>query len=58
VRGLGRMDRVPSGEKRLLAAASRLYGQGLPLREEDLRRVAAPYGPWQGYWAHYLRAAS
>ncbi len=58
VRGLGRMDRVPSGEKRLLAAASRLYGQGRTLTEEDLRRIAAPYGPWQGYWAHYLRAAS
>ena len=58
VRGLGRMDRVPSGEKRLLAAASRLYGQGRPLLEEDLRRIATPYGPWQGYWAHYLRAAA
>jgi DNA-3-methyladenine glycosylase II len=52
------MDRVPSGEKRLLAAASRLYGQGRPLKEDDLHRIAAPYGPWQGYWAHYLRAAS
>jgi DNA-3-methyladenine glycosylase II len=58
VRGLGRMDRVPSGEKRLLAAASRLYGQGRTLKEDDLPRIAASYGPWQGYWAHYLRAAS
>jgi DNA-3-methyladenine glycosylase II len=55
IRGLGRMAETPV-EKSLLAAASRAYGR--PLTEAELRRIAAGYGPWQGYWAHYLRAAS
>ena len=34
------------------------YGKGLPLAEEEFENLAARYGPWQGYWAHYLRVAS
>ncbi len=56
LRGLGRMERVPA-ERRLLEAASAIYGRGRPLAREDVERLAARYGPWQGYWAHYLRAA-
>ncbi|CNF90126.1 diguanylate cyclase [Mycobacterium tuberculosis] len=54
VRGLGRTDEVPV-EKALLGAASRAYGRALT--EARLRELAERYGPWQGYWAHYLRAA-
>ena len=58
LRGLGRMERLPLGERRLAEAVSAAYGEGRNLTEGDLRRIAARYGPWQGYWAHYLRAAS
>ncbi|GAA2157531.1 DNA-3-methyladenine glycosylase family protein [Actinomadura napierensis] len=55
IRGLGRMDEMPL-EKELRAAASRAYGR--PLTDAQLERIADGYGPWQGYWAHYLRAAA
>jgi DNA-3-methyladenine glycosylase II len=54
IRGLGRMDQIPI-DKPLLSTASRAYGR--PMTEAEVRSVAARYGPWQGYWAHYLRAA-
>ncbi len=57
LRGLGRMERVPA-EKRLLEAVAGVYGQGRTMTSRDVERIAARYGPWQGYWAHYLRAAS
>ncbi|MFB4296764.1 DNA-3-methyladenine glycosylase family protein [Actinomadura sp. NTSP31] len=55
IRGLGRMDEPPL-EKALRGAASRAYGR--PLSDADLQRIADGYAPWQGYWAHYLRAAA
>jgi DNA-3-methyladenine glycosylase II len=58
VRGLGRMERVPLTEARLFEAASRVYGHGEELNRDDLMRLADKYGPWQGYWAHYIRVAS
>jgi DNA-3-methyladenine glycosylase II len=58
VRGLGRMERVPLTEARLFEAASRVYGHGEELSRVDLMRLADKYGPWQGYWAHYIRVAS
>jgi DNA-3-methyladenine glycosylase II len=58
LRGLGRMERVPFTEKRLLEAASRVYGQGEAMTRQSIQSIAQKYGSWQGYWAHYLRAAS
>jgi DNA-3-methyladenine glycosylase II len=58
VRGLGRMEHVPLTEKRLIEAASKVYGHGEELSREDLKRLAERYGPWQGYWAHYLRVGT
>ncbi|MBI5667731.1 MAG: DNA-3-methyladenine glycosylase 2 family protein [Chloroflexi bacterium] len=55
LRGLGQMDRLPPGEKRILQAAERVYGRSLD--EDELQRLAQPYGAHRGYWAHYLRAA-
>lgn len=55
IRGLGRMDETPV-EKALLRAASRAYGRALT--GARLRELAERYGPWQGYWAHYLRAGA
>lgn len=59
LRGLGRTERAILEDPknpyviRLLEAANRFYG---PLSIGGLREKAAHYGPWQGYWAHYLRA--
>jgi DNA-3-methyladenine glycosylase II len=53
-RGLGRGDRLPFTPQ-LEVAARRVYGP--EVSPPELRRLAAPYGPWQGYWALYLRAA-
>lgn len=58
VRGLGRMERVPLTETRLIEAASKEYGHGEELSRNELKRIADKYGSWQGYWAHYLRVAS
>ena len=58
VRGLGRMEYIPLTETRLLEAASKVYGHGEELSREDLKRLAERYGPWQGYWAHYLRVGT
>ncbi|MQY09099.1 DNA-3-methyladenine glycosylase family protein [Actinomadura macrotermitis] len=55
LRGLGRTDETPD-EKQLKEAASRVYGR--PLSGEQVQRLGAAYGPWQGYWAHYLRATA
>jgi DNA-3-methyladenine glycosylase II len=56
IRALGRMERATT-EEALLRAAGRVYGPqaGTP---DGLQELAAQYGPYQGYWAHYLRAAS
>lgn len=55
LRGLGRMERAPLDEVKLLSAARRVYG---PEQTADsLQKIAERYGQWQGYWAHYLRAA-
>ena len=58
VRGLGHMEHVPLTEKRLLEAASKVYGHGEALNRDDLKRLADTYGSWQGYWAHYIRVGS
>jgi len=58
VRGLGRMEHVPLTETRLIEAASKVYGRGEELSRNELKRLADKYGPWQGYWAHYIRVAS
>jgi DNA-3-methyladenine glycosylase II len=57
IRGLGRMERASFAEQRLLDGAAKLYGQGQPLSRDEVERIAERYGAWQGYWAHYLRAA-
>lgn len=57
LRGLGRPQRVPI-ERRTVEAVSKVYGGGKLLTEGQVRELAQGYGEWQGYWAHYLRAAS
>ncbi|ULH17631.1 hypothetical protein MF271_19630 (plasmid) [Deinococcus sp. KNUC1210] len=61
LRGLGRMDDpLPQDPdslfvQEIMNAASRVYG---PLSADALQAHACRYGVWQGYWAHYLRAAA
>lgn len=55
LRSLGRIDRAPVAEKMMFEAVSRLYNSGKPVKAEEVQRIAAPYSPYQGYWAHYLR---
>jgi DNA-3-methyladenine glycosylase II len=57
IRGLGRVERVPAPEDELSRAASRLYRGGQPLPSDDLRQLLDRYGPYQGYWAFYVRNA-
>jgi len=56
LRGLGRMEKI-AVEKRLLKAASKVYGRGRTLTQSVLDQMAEKYGPWKGYWAYYLRTA-
>jgi DNA-3-methyladenine glycosylase II len=54
IRGLGRTGSVtPDTEAR--RAVARVYGH--QVTDEELDRLAAPYGPWKGYWLHYLRVS-
>lgn len=54
VRGLGRSEEI-SADRESKLAASRVYGR--TLTEGEYLELAARYGRWRGYWAHYLRAA-
>lgn len=53
IRGLGRMERIEL-DKEMGRALQRVYRR--PVDEAEFRRLAEHYGPWQGYWGHYLRA--
>lgn len=55
LRGLGRTERVPVSDARLMQQVSRRYG--IEEDAENVRQLAKRYGAYQGYWAHYLRAA-
>jgi DNA-3-methyladenine glycosylase II len=55
LRGLGRMEKL-SVEKRLIAAAARVYGR--PMTAQRLHVIAERYGRWKGYWAYYLRTVA
>lgn len=57
IRGLGRVERVSFIEKPLLKAIAQFYGPAHAI-SKTAQRLADRYGPWQGYWAHYLRVAS
>lgn len=54
LRGLGRMETVPLNDERIVAAARRVYGD---VSIAELREIADLFGPYQGYWGHYLRVA-
>jgi len=56
LRGLGRMEQLPVGEARLGQAAAKVYGH--TLSDAELAELARRYGPYQGYWAHYLRVGA
>jgi DNA-3-methyladenine glycosylase II len=58
LRGLGRMEKVPVSEKKIMAAASRLYGHGRDLTRTEVEKIVERYGPYKGYWAHYMRVGS
>lgn len=55
IRGLGQTEVLPQ-EPELIRAAAKAYGRSLTAA--DLIPLAEPYAPYQGYWAHYLRASS
>ena len=57
IRSLGRMERIPYGDRSLMRIAGHVYGDGRPLPAEEVQRLADHYGDLQGYWAHYLRVA-
>jgi len=50
IRGLGRTE-VSTDEKMLQSQVSKYYGH------TDIKRLAAHYGPYQGYWGFYVRNA-
>ena len=57
IRSLGRMERIPYGDRSLMRIAGHVYGDGRPLPAEEVQLLADHYGDLQGYWAHYLRVA-
>jgi DNA-3-methyladenine glycosylase II len=55
IRSLGRMERIPYGDRSLMSIAGHIYGNGQPLPTDEVQRLADHYGDLQGYWGHYLR---
>lgn len=55
LRGLGRMEQLPVDDTRITQAVGKAYNAGEPVDTATLKRLAERYGPWRGYWAHYLR---
>lgn len=55
LRGFGRASVLPADDAGLRAAVGDVYDVDDP-SEEEVRRLAEPYGEYRGYWAHYLRA--
>jgi DNA-3-methyladenine glycosylase II len=53
LRGIGRMERLPIGEKMLKKEIHSLYRE-----TADVSKASDFYGGHVGYWAHYLRAAT
>lgn len=51
LRGLGHVNSFPANEARILGAFHQFYGR------QDIQTIAPNYAEYQGYWAHYLRAA-
>ncbi|MCC6188939.1 MAG: DNA-3-methyladenine glycosylase 2 family protein [Anaerolineales bacterium] len=51
MRGLGRMEGLPPGDRHIEAAVAECYGP------TPLNALARRYAPYQGYWAHYLLVA-
>jgi len=62
LRGFGRADAaLPLGttetfDRELLQAGRAVYGASVTA--DDLATLAARYGPYQGWWGHYLRVGS
>jgi DNA-3-methyladenine glycosylase II len=52
IQGLGRMEQASYTDKKLLSAVAKVYGKSIA--REDVPKLAAQYGKWQGYWASYL----
>jgi DNA-3-methyladenine glycosylase II len=55
LRGLGKMERLPHGDTRLVGVAAQLYERQLTW--PTLEQLAERYGDLKGYWSHYLRIA-
>lgn len=56
LRGFGRLSGIPRTERRLREAVSDRYGlEAEEASDADLDRLSEPYGPLEGYWAHYIR---
>jgi DNA-3-methyladenine glycosylase II len=55
LRGLGKMERLPHGDTRLVAAAAQAYERTLTW--PAVEQLAGRYHAHKGYWAHYLRIA-
>lgn len=56
LRGFGRLDRVPTSERRLRTVVADRYDLETDVASEaDLNRLGGRYGKMKGYWAHYLR---
>lgn len=57
LRGLGKMDNLPLNEKVLNKSLENLYHFNQNDRSFNIREIAETYKEYQGYWAHYIRAA-
>ena len=55
LRGLGRYERSPWTDTRIMHTLSEIYTLGFSMSKGDARALAERYGWQQGLWVHYLK---
>jgi DNA-3-methyladenine glycosylase II len=55
LRGLGRYERSPWTDTVIIDTISKIYTGGFRISDGDARKLAEPYGWYQGLWVHYLK---
>ena len=55
LRGLGRYERAPWTDTRIMGTLSDTYTKGFTMSKGDARALAERYGWYQGLWVHYLK---
>ena len=54
LRGMQKLDALPADDLGIRRVISRYYCGGKPIKTEEAREIAKPWGRWKGLAAFYL----